>query len=250
MRHLFCLCIVLVLYTSLCGQVVNIESQRMQSDTTGWLGNFGTSFLFQKNAVEVMNVNLNAHVQYKTKKDLYLVLGNYSLLKASGQTFSDNLFYHMRYNHKFNAWLRWEVFTQMQQNSVTGIDVRLLAGTGPRFKLHGTKEFALYTATAAMFEYEKEQTVPPVYHRDIRSSSYISFTYKPSASAEFINTIFYQPLFRDVSDYRVLDELALKCKLAKKLSFTAGFYYLYDSAPADETPKLNYSITNGIEYDF
>lgn len=45
-----------------------------------------------------------------------------------------------------------EVFTQLQQNNVTGIDLRLLAGTGPRFKLSETKTIALFAGTAAMYE--------------------------------------------------------------------------------------------------
>jgi hypothetical protein len=250
MRCLLCSLLIAIIHASPFAQVVNIESQRMQSDTTGWLGNFGTNFLFQKNAVEILNINLNAHVQYKTPKDLYLFLANYNLLKGSGEILTDNLFYHLRYNHKLNAWLRWEVFTQLQQNSVTGIDVRVLAGTGPRFKLHGTKQFALYAATAAMYEYEKEETSPAVYHRDVRSSSYVSFTWRPVENAELISTVFYQPLFRDFSDYRILNEINLKFKITKHFSFNAGWFYLYDNAPAASTPKLNYSISNGVEYDF
>jgi len=84
----------------LSAQIVNIESQRLQSDTTGWLGSFGSSFLFQKNAVQVININLNAHVEYKAKKSLYLFLANYNLLRGSGETLADNLFYHLRYNYK------------------------------------------------------------------------------------------------------------------------------------------------------
>ena len=84
----------------LSAQIVNIESQRLQSDTTGWLGSFGSSFLFQKNAVQVININLNAHVEYKAKKSLYLFLTNYNLLRGSGETLADNLFYHLRYNYK------------------------------------------------------------------------------------------------------------------------------------------------------
>ncbi|HYJ65931.1 MAG TPA: DUF481 domain-containing protein, partial [Parafilimonas sp.] len=194
----------------LSAQIVNIETQRLQSDTTGWLGTLGSNFLFEKNAVEILNINLNAHVEYKTKKSLYLFLANYNLLKGSGQTLSDNLFYHLRYNYKINKWLRWEVFTQLQQNSVTGIDLRFLAGTGPRFKLSGTKTFAFYAATAAMFEYEKEVTTPPIYHRDIRSSSYVTATFEPTDNAEFVGTVFYQPLYNNFNDYRILNELSAK----------------------------------------
>lgn len=234
----------------LSAQIVNIESQRLQSDTTGWLGSFGSSFLFQKNAVQVININLNAHVEYKAKKSLYLFLANYNLLRGSGETLADNLFYHLRYNYKVNKWLRWEVFTQLQQNNVTGIDLRVLAGTGPRFKLSGTKKFALYTATAAMYEYEKETTTPAIYHRDIRSSNYITATFKPNENTELTGTVFYQPLYKNFNDFRVLNEITATFKIIKHLSFTAAWYYLYDNKPAASTPRLNYSISNGIEYNF
>jgi len=250
MRYIVCGFFIAVIHKASFGQIVNTESQRIQSDTTGWLGNIGTSFLFEKNVVQVLNINATAHVEYKTPKSLYLFLINFSLLKGSGQTFDNNLFYHLRYNYKISKLLRWEVFTQMQQNSVTGIELRLLAGTGPRFKLADNKQLSLYAATAAMYEYEKEQTLPPVYHRDVRSSSYISATYRPFQNTEIIGTFFYQPLYADFKDYRLLNEIIVKFKLVKHLSITTGWSYLYDSRPAALTPKLNYSVNNGIEYNF
>ena len=231
-------------------QIVNIESQRMQSDTIGWLGNFGTNFLFQKNAVEVLGVDVNAHIQYKTQKSLYLFLGDFNFLKGSGQTLSDNIFYHFRYNYKINKWLRWEAFTQLQNNNVTGIDLRFLAGTGPRFKIEGTKTLLLYTGTAAMYEYEKEATEPITYLHNIRSSNYFSCTYKPVANAEFIGTIFYQPLYNNFNDYRILNEISINLSIVKHLSFVTSWTYLYDSKPVPLTPNLNYSISNGIQYKF
>ena len=249
MKFLLITCTILLPFF-LPAQIVNIESQRLQSDTTGWLGSVGSNFLFQKNAVKVLNINLTAHAEYKTQKSLYLILGNYNLLKGGSETLADNLFYHVRYNYKVNKWLRWEVFTQLQRNNVTGIDLRVLAGTGPRFKLSSNKKIAFYTATTAMYEYEKEQTTPAVYHHNIRSSNYITATFKPAENTELIGTLFYQPLYSNLKDYRILNELSAKFKIVKHLSFVANWYYLYDSKPAASTPKLNYSISNGIEYAF
>ncbi|MEO8414242.1 MAG: DUF481 domain-containing protein [Ginsengibacter sp.] len=250
MRYIICSFLIAFIHKASLAQIINMESQRIRSDTTGWFGNVSTSFQFEKNAVQVINISAGAHVEYKSPKSLYLFLGNYNFLKGDGQTLNNNLFYHLRYNYKLNKWLRWEVFTQLQQNSVTGIKLRLLAGTGPRFKLAGSERIALYVATAAIYEYEKEQTVPPIYHRDLRSSSYVSFTYEPSKNTQLISTVFYQPLFGCLSDYRLLNEISVKFKFVKHFSFTANWYYLYDSRPAADLPKLNYSISNGIEYDF
>ncbi len=250
MRQFISLILFLFLSSPVFCQVVNIEGQRIQSDTTGWLGGLGTGFLFEKNVVEVININVNAHLEYKTQKNLYLFLVNYNFLKGSGQTFNNNLFYHLRYNYKVNDLLRWEVFTQMQQNNVTGIKFRLLAGTGPRFKLSGSNKLALYAGTSFMYEDEKEKTQPVIHHKDLRSSNYATTTYKPSDATELIATIFYQPLYKIFNDYRILNELTLKIKVAKKLSFTTGWYFLYDSKPAASAPNRDYSISNGIEYNF
>ena len=250
MRYIICGLLITAIHTASFAQIVNIESQRIQSDTIGWFGNMGTSFLFQKNAVQVIEIGANAHVEYKSKKSLYLFLVNYNFLRGDGQTLNNNFFYHLRYNYKLNKWLRWEAFTQMQQNAINGIKLRLLAGTGPRFKLFRSKHVALYAATAAMYEYEEEQTDPVIYHRDLRSSSYVSFTYNPTKNAEIVSTLFYQPLYRNFSDYRVLNEISLNFKIVKHFSFNASWYYLYDSRPAATIPKLNYSISNGITYGF
>ena len=231
-------------------QIVNIESKRIQSDSIGWLGNIGSSFLFEKNAIEVINISANAHVEYKSKKSLYLFLVNYNLLKGDAQTLNNNLFLHLRYNYKINKWLRWELFGQVQENRITGIKQRWLVGSGPRVKLLGNDSVALYAATSVMYEYEEEQTVPVIYHRDVRSSSYISFDYKFLKNAELIATVFYQPLFNNFADFRILNEIGIKFKFVKHFSFSTNWYYLYDSRPAASTPKLNYSISNGIEYDF
>lgn len=250
MRYILCILSFAAIYKTSSSQIVNIESQRIQSDSTGWLGNIGSNFLFQKNAIEVVNISANAHVEYKSKKSLYLFLGAYNLLKGNGQTLNNNLFLHLRYNYKFNKWLRWELFGQLQENRITGIKQRWLAGSGPRFKLLSGDRVALYAATAAMYEYEEEQTIPVIYHRDVRSSSYFSFDYNFTKNAELISAVFYQPLFNDFANFRILDEIGIKFKFVKHFSFSTNWYYLYDSRPAASTPKLNYSISNGIEYDF
>src|SRR5215813_7176860 len=108
-----CLLILLFFFVTTTGhsQIVNIESSRMQSDTVGWLGNVGASFRLTDNSQRITQINARAHIQYKTKKDLWLVIGNYGLLKAGDSKFEKYRFGHLRYNHKLNSWLRWEAFT-------------------------------------------------------------------------------------------------------------------------------------------
>lgn len=243
--------IIIILCSQKCfAQIVNVESRREQIDTTGWFCDLGTGFLFEKNTVEIIQITGSAFLEHQTRRNIYLFYANYNLLKGGGKSLTDNTFYHARYNYKINKWLRWEAFSQLQKNDITGIRLRRLFGTGPRFKIAGSKKFNLHTATAVMYEYEKEQTEPIIYHKDLRSTSYVSLNYLPSDNVKLTGTVFYQPLFKNIHDYRVLNEITAAFKIIKHLSFKVTWYYLHDSKPAAGTPKFNYSISNGIEYSF
>ena len=247
-----CLLILLFCFITITSraQIVNVESRRIQSDTTGWLGNFGASFRLDKNKVQVINLNTNAQIEYKSLRSLYLLLVNYDFLKGASQTLQNNLFSHLRYNYKVTDLLRLEAFTQVQQNNLSGIKSRWLIGAGPRFKISGTKKLSLYAASLVMYEDEHELTKPVTIHKDIRSSSYASASWRPVDRAEITTTLFYQPLFRDFSDFRVLHELKMKFQFTKKFSFFTTWAVLYDSKPATDVPNTIYTLRNGIEYEF
>ncbi len=224
----------------------------MQSDSTGWLGSAGMGFALTKNVKEIFGVNVETHLQYKSKntKNLWLIIGDYGFLQGGSEKFVSNSFAHARYNRKLNKWLRWEVFTQAQNNLITKIDWRFLLGTGPRVKLIDKKIFRFYAATLFMYEREKEGIKPAVYHRDLRNSSYFSFTFVPSENIELVSTTFYQPLLKYAKDYRLLNQISLKLKATKKFSMNMRWNYLYDRFPAGDTPHTTYHLTSGLEYCF
>ena len=43
-----------------------MENSRIQSDTTGWKGDVGTSFSFSKNVQEVLNISATMHFTIST----------------------------------------------------------------------------------------------------------------------------------------------------------------------------------------
>lgn len=235
--------------TSAAQLIVNVENSRIHSDTTGWKGNIATSFSFTKNVQQILNINAAMHLQYKTQKDLYLLLANYNLLKGNNQKFSDNMFYHLRYNRKLGKMVRWEVFAQLQQNNINNIDLRALYGMGPRLKLKEDKSFRLYAAALAMFEHERDKN-PAVIYNDMRGDIYLTFTYNPNPVFDVTATTFYQPLFNRLKDFRILNQITFSIKATKHLSVSTNWDYSYDAYPAAGTPDINYVISNGISYTF
>ncbi len=235
------------------GQIVNIESARMQSDTTGWKGSAQMGFTYTKNTNKVLDFVSGAHVQYKTKKDLYLLLGNTELLKNGGNSLINNSFLHLRYNRKFTSHMRWELFGQIQNNAVTGIDFRFLAGTGPRIKLTESPKFRSYLGLSAMYEYERDKVAvvgqPRTIRRDARGNIYHSFSLRPEPGTEMISTLFVQPLLFDIADYRILEQLSFRIKPGKHFSARFDVNYLFDTHPATGQPKTNFRVGTGIGYE-
>ncbi|HYM94882.1 MAG TPA: DUF481 domain-containing protein, partial [Chitinophagaceae bacterium] len=231
-------------------QIVNVESARMQSDTTGWMGGANAGFSFNKSSQDVFSLNINAHLQYKTEKDLWLILGNYGYLKGGNRRFIYNRYMHLRYNRKLNPWLRWEVFTQIQKDLVTDINLRSLTGTGPRFKIVSTKKFHLYAASLLMYEIESEATTPVIRHYDWRNSTYVSFTILPTENLEIISTTYFQPLLNYFNDYRLLNDVDVKVKASKRFSVSLQWNFIYDRFPAGTAPNTVYTFSSGFNYNF
>ena len=250
-KSLVILCIYFFATPLVYSQIVNIESARMQSDTVGWMGGAGAAVALTQNTAKIFSTDLEAYLQYKTSNDkgLWLILGNYNFLKVDGRQIISNGFSHLRYNRKVNEWLRWEIFGQYQNNGITQIDSRILIGTGPRFKLVKNKIFRLYAASLFMLEREKERTNPVIKHEDLRSSSYISFTFTPTENMELISTTFFQPLFKKLSDYRILNQITFRVKATKHFSLSLKWHYIHDRFPAGTAPRTTYTFATGIDYD-
>lgn len=250
MKRAACLIILIIItFRSNAQLIVNIENSRIHTDTTGLKGSASASFSFIKNTQEVLNINTAAHLQYKTNKDLYLLLASYSLLTGNKQQLTNNSFFHLRYNRKLGKVVRYEVFTQLQQNKITNIDARYLLGTGPRFKLAESEKIKVYLGVLAMYELEKDRE-PAVTLRDFRGDNYLSFTYLPSSIVTITSTSFYQPLVKQFSDYRFLNQIAVSIKVSERFAVTANWDYLYDTSPALGVPNSNLAVTHGLRYSF
>jgi hypothetical protein len=240
----------LLLFAShISAQVVNIESKRMRSDTTGWSGSAEANFQLSKTTEEIYDLGGKVHFQYKGINTLWLFLNEYRLIKGAGTEFVNAGFAHVRYNHKITKeFLRWEAFVQFQYNKALEVGVRGLAGTGPRIKVYDSDKFRCYAATLYMFEYQ-ESVDKTIIERNHRTSSYLSFTID-IGKIELSNTTYYQPNMADLKDYRISTQSDLLFEIFENLNYKAGFTSRYDTRPFPGVPKVTYYLTNGLLFEF
>ena len=164
-------------------QLVNIESQRVQSDSVRTITVLDLLYNYQNNNNEELSlINFSATHQYKTKnlKNYFLLLGNIDYSLANGEELSNSGLIHFRYNRKLNTRLRIEAFSQYQYNKILGIESRNLIGIGPRYKINKSDKMVFYIGSLLMQEFEKasDNTKTMSYQR---LSSYLSISIKNKA---------------------------------------------------------------------
>jgi hypothetical protein len=248
MKKYFFLFYLSVLSIPCFSQIVNIEGQRIHTDTTGWDGTLEAGFSVNQNNNLLLSATTNAHVQYKTKKDVYMLLGNWRFTNGGTSRFVNDGMGHFRFNHKFTKWLRLEAFTQVQYNEFLNLRLRYLAGMGPRFKFIDKKWIHMYTGTLYMFEYENH-TITDTMEFNNRLSTYVSWTIDPNPHFSFVATTYYQPKLTDWTDFRISGNYSLRFKTFKRLSFKIDFNFLYDADPAEGIRAFVFNGTTGIVFN-
>jgi hypothetical protein len=236
----------LLLTTFVFSQILNVESQRIMQDSTGWVGKGDFSFNLTSNQERVFDMATSLHVQYRQKKNTYILLGGAGMIRAGNNDFDNSGHIHFRYNRDLNKWLTWEAFAQGQYNRVLMIDHRELIGTGPRFQLLNNKNSKLYAAALYMFENEMivDDTSSQVRNR---ISSYVAFNWQVNDHISMNNIMYFQPVINDFGNHRIMLQSALKFRISEIVGFTVNFNLLNNSNPPPGIKNVVYSIRNGLE---
>ncbi|WP_203295505.1 DUF481 domain-containing protein [Luteirhabdus pelagi] len=231
-------------------QILNAESLRKVTDTSGFSGSASANFSLKRNVNDFITLSSNVHVQYKMKKHLAIFKNDISFQKIEGNDFENSYISHLRYNYRFHPRIAWEAFVQGQYNKVNLIDFRGLVGTGPRFKLTTSEKYKLYLGTLVMYEYEEVADGITPTQKDIRGSAYFSFSIYPTETISIVSTTYYQPNVEQFSDYRISSQSSLLIDLFTNFAFKTSYTFIYDAFPAVGIPNSQYDLTTGIAYTF
>ena len=164
------------LATHLNAQIINAEAKRLHGNEEGWAGSVDFYFNYIENTRKLLSFGNRLHVGQLKKKRRLLFLSDINLSRANNADLVNNGYLHARYNYEWNKWVTPEVFGQAQYNSIQRIDLRALAGAGPRFRIYDDDTLQVYFGSLYMFEYENigDSTAFLTAHR---SSSYLNLSF-------------------------------------------------------------------------
>lgn len=237
---------------TLNAQLVNIESIRMQTDSMRFV--LKSDFLFNysnNDGLYIYQFNLSLNTQYKTKnlKNTFFFSGNTALVRSQDQDFQNSWFLHLRYNAKLGKKLRLEAFIQDQNNELLSINTRNLLGFGLRYKFVKGEYFQAYLGNSYMYEVERSDLVGERYYNH-RNSTYLSFNLiLKESKLELVNTIYFQPLYTDISNFRLLEQFKAEMPLFKKIKASMLFNYFYNNVNPFGTSEFSSVFSVGLTYN-
>lgn len=239
----------------LSAQLVNIEAKRMQTDSVRFALNGDFSFNHTNNdgnQVNQIDASLTTQLKSKDLRKIYFFLGNYRLIDSGEENLQNAWFLHGRFNYKFKQLpaLRFESFIQGQYNQLLVVEQRNLLGAGLRLKWMDKEGFSGYAGNSYMYEVEFSERAGTTDYNH-RNSTYLTLSYTTeSLKFSVTNTVYFQPLYRNLSDYRILEQFRLDIPLSNWLKvFTLYNYYFDSKTPLNTreyTSNLNFGVGIGL----
>jgi putative salt-induced outer membrane protein YdiY len=246
MRHFL---IILVLFTSVSVSAqVNIEDKRLAREQSGLSGSVNFSIDLERGNSELTEIGVKPRLVLRAGRSQWFMLNSYSLVETDEASVVNEGFSHLRYNLSLSDLTVLEALTQYQYNREQDLQLRFLLGAGLRFELIEREKTSLAIGFTGMYEYEELEGGEII--RTPRNSDYVTIRIKRNEYLTLSNTVYVQPAFDDIGDFRVLDDLALTFSLSKWLALTLELSYRYDSEPPEGIKEYDLSLKNGVTVRF
>lgn len=211
------------------GQVVNIESDR-GGDKQGLHGSNEVGLSLQRGNVQVFQYQLGLRADYIKERHHSLIIGSMSYGESDGEPFQDQSYAHLRWTAMWWDHVGTEVFTQVQTAEFQLLTLRQLTGCGLRFTMFNDH---LAIGIGGMSDYERISTLETG-NLDARATSYIRVGKEWENKVKGQLITYFQPLFTDPTDYRILTTGSLEFGLNKVFSIVNELNYAYDTRPPEQ----------------
>lgn len=251
-RSLFIFFISSFLGSSLYGQLVNIETLRMETDSIQFA--LKSDFLFNYSNTDgtyIYQFDFNITSQYKTRdlNNTFFFNVNYGLIRSKGVDYQNSWFIHARYIRKLSRVLRLETFVQDQSNELLSINSRQLLGIGFRGKLIDNDLVRMYFGNSYMYEKEKSDVVNESFYNS-RNSSYLSIAVNLNKSKlVLVNTFYFQPLYTDISNFRILEQFKAEMPLIGNFKVSGLFNYFYNNISPLGESEFSSVVSIGLTFE-
>lgn len=232
---------------------VNTEAIRNSKINEGFKSRIDLLFGLNSGNSEYISGEAKLRVDYIRPEYRTFIAGEIAYKEGNNAVISDKGFLHGRYIHKFSELLEPELFIQKEYNEFVLLADRNLAGGGMRFTLSNTDFFAdssaeidVFLGAGIMYEMEEINITPTQITEIIRSTNYLTVTWKPSANFSLNSVTYFQVDVNRLNDHRILNDTKLQFKITKAVSFVFNMNYRFDKEPPKGVREYDLELKNGI----
>jgi Protein of unknown function, DUF481 len=244
--------VVALLCSSVRAQIVNVQGAIAKPpDNNAVVGQVELKLNWAEGNSPAFDASGGASVLWKHDQILSLVQvrGEYGTalhVENTAKTFE-----HIRERISLGCVWRWEAFVQHEYDQFRRLSLRTLVGTGPALQLMNEPDVAILAGATYMFEYEALDNRmgtndAGARYDEQRASVYLTGREVLVENVAFVQTIYVQPRFDDLSNYRLLGDAALEVKLTKRVAVTDGLLVDYDSRPPQGVRAWDTSLKIGL----
>lgn len=241
----------LILTFSMAQAIVTIVPVVL-GEKPGISGALGGSAETKRGNTDTKYYDVEVKLQYDSNAS-YVIWSNFigSYGETNGEENTNKTYAHIRYIHTlYEKSVNWEAFVQSETNKFTKINEKYLSGAGLRYNILGSEYGDLFFGLGAFYENITYTTSIDPTENNTRVNNYIAYKLKFGEDSELAYASYYQPMIDDFSDYVMSHAIGLKIKIYKKLFLGFVIYYDYDSDPAIDVKKDDYTQKTSFIWEF
>ncbi len=255
--------LLLISIHSLGFAIINFQEHMLDEKDGFKLGANG-SFRQTETLTKFIVYGVDGFIRFKSNNHFILAVGSYhfgeSTVRGLTRRAINNNSFHLRYKYQLTSWLGLEIFSQREFNEFLRFENRFLLGVGPRFTIIKSDKVNLNIGTAYMYEFNEfvSDTAFQTFSdsgkktNTHRSSSYLSIHVGLASNLKLFSSLFYQPAFKDFSNYRLLFDNSLFVMISKIVFLKISYILTYDSIPPETVANksIRFFIGPGIKLNF
>ena len=253
---------------------VNTEKMRVGADQPGWAGTFDVNAALQRGNTEREILGAGVRLQYawpplpaaaddagETAADsegpanVVFLTSNYAFTRLNDNRYVNNALSHLRFIRRHSPRVSYEVFGQHQFNEFIRLEQRLLFGGGGRFRLMQGSRAEVFAGAGYMLERETldlPAALPDARRsEDHRSTNYLTVRYNSEDERlRLVHTLYAQPRFDRLQDYRLLSETSFEIQLLRRLALAISLNVTHDSEPPTGVKETDVVLSNSLRCSF
>jgi hypothetical protein len=257
LTSVFTIMLFIILFPRLVVAQVNTENMRRGDLAEGLHNALNFDFGLVTGNSEFLNLEAGFRTDYVS--DNYYTFGvlQYQRKLQNDKAFINKGFLHLRGIRRLARRFCWELFVQKEFNDFILLKNRILFGSGLRIILlsagsssGGDSPVDLYAGVGVMWENEEVDTSPPSDDKMVRSTNYLSFSWRIDERMYLGAVSYYQFQVDDPQDYRILLETGFGFDITRSFSFRMSFNLRYDNEPPQKVKRHDLELKNGLQFVF